>query len=156
MKTAAPNLVVTRNVTVKTLLEGLPIISTGQLEGARKSLFHKMGVRFFRDVAIALRLQPSEYRVSNFEMATHESGEVWLHTNSLFLQMGQNFPSVRWVGGPEFAIPYPVKVRRCFAQTDYPARDAPTWWMPLEAIESVTTCRDWILNFKTRLMTGEL
>lgn len=149
MKSAAANLVVTRNVTVKTLLEGLPIISTGQLEGARKSLFHKMGVRFFRDVAIALRLQPSEYRVSNFEMAAHESGEVWLHTNSLFLQMGQNFPIIGEVCTP-------VKLRRCFAQTEYPARDAPTWWMPLSAIESVTTCRDWILDFKTRSMTGEI
>src|ERR1700733_12567458 len=147
MKSAAENLVVTRNVTVKTLLEGLPIIGTGQLENARKRLFHNLGVKFFKEVAIALRLQPTEYRISNFDMGSNESGEVWLHTNSLYLQMGQNFPPIE-------SNVSPFKVRKCTALTHYPERDDRVWWMPFSAIESVTTCRDWILEFKAQSMFG--
>lgn len=148
MKTAAPNLVVTRNVTVKTLLEGLPIHGRGELEGARRTLFHKLARRFFYDLAIQLRLSPKDFDVSNYYMGAETSGEIWLHTTRLFLQMSQDYIREPFSStSSEYIKQGPVKVRRCFGIRDFPKADVQIYWMPLITLQSVEETRDWVLNF---------
>ena len=176
MKTAATNLVVTRNVSVKTLLEGLPIHGRGELEGARKKLFHNLGKHFFTDVATALHLHPKDYVVKSWDMDPSGSGEIWFHTTALFFQCSQDYmvenqsPVLirRCVSLQDLAngIQYPEKDHQGLIQpilTKNHLRDSKTadtpmkkaHWMPLEALESVEVAVDWILSFKTRLMTGD-
>ena len=154
MKSAARNLVVTRSVSVRSLLEGLPI--HGQLEGARKQLFHRLGFKFWKELAIALRMPPTEYLIRIEEMSQDSSGEVWLHTKGLFLRMSQDFMDTAYSDVYRHNIHHDadcgaVSIRKCFGLSDY-GRNQTEYWMPSAALENVETAADWILNFKIARM----
>jgi hypothetical protein len=159
VRSAARNLAVTRTVTVKTLLEGLPIHGHGQLEGARKQLFHKLGFKFMKEVAIALRLNSSDYSVKVEPLSQDSSGEIWFHTRSMLIIMSQDFLDTAYSETYKHNIHQDgacgaASVKRCFGLNDYGHEQKETW-MPTSALETVSTCVEWITNYKIRQLTGE-
>jgi hypothetical protein len=141
VKTAAPSLVVSRQLTVVTLLQGGKLHSETSLEAARKNLFHRLGIRFFKEFATALHMQPKAYEVRNYLGGQKVSGEIWLHTESYFFKLSQDFRKDE--GSGESAL----YVRRCFGLKDFGA-NSESHWMPTEYLENVAAARDWFLDLR--------
>jgi hypothetical protein len=141
VKTAAPSLVVSRTLTVVTLLRGGKLHSETALEASRKNLFHRLGIKFFKEFATSLHWQPNSYDVRNYLGGQKVSGEIWLHSENYFFKLSQDFRKDE--GSGESAL----YARRCFGLKDFGANSQP-YWMPTELLENVTGARDWFLDLR--------
>jgi hypothetical protein len=106
--------------------------------GNSKEIFHKEGKAFLRDVAKELGLEKGTYEIRSNMGGPAVSGEVTLHSDTLYVQLSESC-----VGGPGVGILF----RACRGRADYSGLQ--NHWMTLRHLfQHVAERERWIEGLK--------
>jgi len=127
MKSAAKNLVTTRDLTLRQILEGPPIEGFTEQGAATKILFHKLGTAWLKKLALGIGGDPTDVRSNLAGPAV--SGEVSLNGRNVYICL-----SGIVLDRTKDEFLQTVLVRKCKKPFDY-GIDSPNRWMPVEYVD---------------------